>query len=157
MQGLLDHQLILVIAPVGYGKTTALIDFTSNLEMPTCWYGAWRGGSQSVPFCRSFYCCHRATISQFWEGFKAALENLEAGRIPYEQFVTLVVNELYVQVHQRFVFVIDDYHLVDDFEPISSFVSQFLQDVGNHCHMILASRHVVDAAQFGLARRTRRS
>ena len=43
LQGLLDHQLILVIAPAGYGKTTALIDFVNTLDMPACWYALEAG------------------------------------------------------------------------------------------------------------------
>ncbi len=81
---------------------------------------------------------------------EAALQNLEAGRIPLEQFVTLLVNELYAQIHQRFVLVIDDYHLVDDHEPIGSFVSQFLQDVSDHCHIILASRTLLTLPDLAL-------
>src|SRR5207248_5709786 len=35
---LIDRQLYLVVAPAGYGKTTLLVDFASDGEVPVCWY-----------------------------------------------------------------------------------------------------------------------
>ena len=150
LKGLLDHQLILVIAPAGYGKTTALIDFVNTLDMPACWYALSAADRNLQRFAAHFI----AAIAQEFPGFgkdsEAALQNLEAGHISFEQFVALLVNELYAQVHQRFVLVIDDYHLVDDCEPIGSFVSQFLQDVGDYCQIILASRTLLTLPDLAL-------
>jgi DNA-binding SARP family transcriptional activator len=150
LQGLLDHQLILVIAPAGYGKTTALIDFVATLDMPVSWYALSAADRNLHRFAAHFIAAIAQQFPGFGEDSDAALQNLEAGRISYEQFVTLLVNELYTHVHQRFVFVIDDYHLVDDYEPVSSFVSQFLQDAGDYCHMILASRTLLTLPNLAL-------
>ena len=150
LRGLLDHQLVLVIAPAGYGKTTALIDFVETLDIPACWYALSAADRNLHRFAAHFI----AAIAQQFPGFgkdsDAALQNFEAGRIPFEQFVTLLVNELYAHVHQRFVLVIDDYHLVDDSEPIGAFVSHFLQDAGDYCHVILASRTLLTLPDLAL-------
>jgi ATP/maltotriose-dependent transcriptional regulator MalT len=146
----LDHQLVLVIAPAGYGKTTALLDFVSTLDMPACWYALSPADRTLHRFAAHFIASITHQFPSFGKDSEAALQNLESGRIAIDQFVTLVVNELYSQVHQRFVLVIDDYHLVDDCEPISAFVSQFLQDAGDYCHIILASRTLLTLPNLAL-------
>ena len=150
LQGLLDHQLILVIAPAGYGKTTALIDFVNTLDMPACWYALSAADRNLHRFAAHFIAAIAQQFPNFGEDANAALQNLEAGHISLEQFVTLLVNELYAQVSQRFVLDIDDYHLVDDCEPIGCFVSQFLQDAGDYCHIILASRTLLTLPDLAL-------
>jgi ATP/maltotriose-dependent transcriptional regulator MalT/DNA-binding SARP family transcriptional activator len=142
--------LILVIAPAGYGKTTALIDFVNRLDIPACWYALSAADRNLHRFAAHFIAAIAQQFPNFGMDADAALQNLEAGRISLEQFVTLLVNELYASVHRRFVLVIDDYHLVDDHEPISSFISQFLQDVGDYCHLILASRTLLTLPSLAL-------
>ena len=34
----IDRKVILVSAPAGYGKTTMLVDFTHETDLPVCWY-----------------------------------------------------------------------------------------------------------------------
>jgi LuxR family maltose regulon positive regulatory protein len=150
LRGLLDHQLVLVIAPAGYGKTTALIDFVNTLDIPSCWYALSAADRNLHRFAAHFIAAIAQQFPDFGVDSIAALQNLEAGRISPEEFVTLIVNELYAQVHQRFVLVIDDYHLVDDCEPIGHFVSQFLQDAGDYCHVILASRTLLTLPNLAL-------
>jgi DNA-binding SARP family transcriptional activator len=150
LQALLDHQLVLVIAPAGYGKTTALLDLVQTLEIPTCWYALSAADRNLHRFAAHFIAAIAHQFPQFGKDSDAALHNLEAGQIPFEQFVTLLVNELYTHVHQRFVLIIDDYHLVDDCEPIGAFVSRFLQDVGDYCHVVLASRTLLTLPDLAL-------
>lgn len=150
LRGLLDRQLILVIAPAGYGKTAVLTDFVDKLGIPGCWYAVSEADRNLYRFAAHFIAAIAQQFPNFGRDSDAALRNLEVGQISFEQFVTLLVNELYAQVHERFVLVIDDYHLVDDFEPIGAFVSKFLQDAGEYCHVILSSRTLLTLPDLAL-------
>ena len=33
----IDNKLLLLCAPAGYGKTTLLVDFIHDLDIPVCW------------------------------------------------------------------------------------------------------------------------
>lgn len=150
LQELLDRQLILVIAPAGYGKTTALLDFVNTLDMPACWYAVSEADRNLHRFAAHFIAAIAQQFPNFGHDSDAALRHLEAGQIDFDQFVTILVNELYAQVHERFVFVIDDYHLVDDAEPIGAFVSRFLQDAAETCHLVLSSRTLLTLPDLAL-------
>jgi len=54
--------------------------------------------------------------------------------------VATVANDVFENIPEHFVFVLDDYHLIDDSRPVSQFVSRFLQVVGENCHLFIASR-----------------
>lgn len=150
LHGLLDRQLILIIAPAGYGKTAVLTDFVEQIDIPACWYAVSEADRNLYRFAAHFIASIAQQFPNFGQDSDAALRNLEAGQISFDQFVTLLVNELYAQVHQRFVLVIDDYHLVDDFEPIGVFVSRFLQDASEFCHVILSSRTLLTLPDLAL-------
>ncbi|MCL4528322.1 MAG: tetratricopeptide repeat protein [Chloroflexi bacterium] len=65
------------------------------------------------------------------------MTSLENGMEPL--LVTLV-NEIYDDIHEHFVLVLDDFHLLDDVQAIQYFVNRFTQLVGENCHLILSSR-----------------
>lgn len=150
LQSLLDYPLILVVAPAGYGKTTALLDFINTIELPACWYSLSAADRNLYRFAAHFIAAIAQQFPTFGRDSDAALQNLEAGHISFDQFVTLLVNELHARVHQHFVLIIDDYHLVDDCEPVGSFVSHFLQNVGDYCHLILSSRTLLTLPDLAL-------
>src|SRR5438093_7120012 len=70
--GVVDHKLILLCAPTGYGKTTLLADFALSTGIPCCWYFLDQNDSDRY----TFLCCLLARIRHRFSEFGATLDPL---------------------------------------------------------------------------------
>jgi ATP/maltotriose-dependent transcriptional regulator MalT/DNA-binding SARP family transcriptional activator len=136
---LLDHKLIIIAAPAGYGKTSLLVDAAHQVELPTCWYAIDSLDIDLQRFITHFI----ASISYRFPGFgqrSAAFLQSTTGKLDLDRLLTIIINEVYDHIREYFIVVLDDYHLVDDSEEISHFVNQFAQQVTENCRLIISSR-----------------
>ena len=61
-------------------------------------------------------------------------------RLDLDMLVAAAVNDIFDNISEHFVMVLDDYHLIDDSRPVNQFLSRFLQTVSENCHVFVASR-----------------
>lgn len=147
---MLDFRLVILIAPAGYGKTFLLVDFAHHIELPVCWYALDALDHDTYRFCSHFVAAIQQRFPAFGQAALAALQNMAVGQGTLDQLVTTVVNELYEHVQEHFVLVLDDFYLVDDNPEINSFISQFIQQVEENCHLIIASRRLLSLPDMAL-------
>ena len=105
----LDRDLTLVVAPVGYGKTTLLALWAAQTTVPVCWLTlSEQDGDLGV-----FVGYLLAAIQGHFPGACPQTQSLlESGRTPeIDRLATLLINEI-DDLPQRFVLVLDDYHLI---------------------------------------------
>ena len=137
MERLLDQRLILVSAPAGYGKSSLLIDFVHQSKLPICWYTIDPLDQDMRRFLAHFI----AAISQRYPGFGEGSDGmLEQARLDLEYLVTVLVNQAYEDIQERFLIALDDFHYLDDQPDILAFVQRFAERMGDNCCLILASR-----------------
>ena len=146
----LDFKLIILIAPAGYGKTFLLVDFAQSTELPACWYALDPLDRDLHRFFVHFIAAIAERFPDFGRASTAALESLANGQGAIEQLVATIVNDLYEHVREHFVFVIDDFFLVEDNPAINLFISQFVQQVDENCHIVLASRKLLSIPDMAL-------
>ncbi len=147
---LVDYKLVLLVAPAGYGKTILLVDFAHNTELPICWYTLDILDQDAYRFFAHFIAAITQRFPDFGHASMAALQSMTNNQGTVDQLVTMIVNDLYDHVREHFVFVIDDYHLVDENEVIGTFISQIVQQVGENCHIVLASRKLTGIPNMAL-------
>jgi ATP/maltotriose-dependent transcriptional regulator MalT len=140
---LLDHRLILVTAPPGYGKTSLLIDFAHAADMPVCWYAIDASDQDPRRFIAHFIASVARVFPTFGRESEAVLEAASTC-LNLEQLVSVMVNEAYDHIQEHFLIVLDDYHLVAGIETIDQFINRFVQQAGENCHLILSSRVMLD-------------
>ena len=136
---LLDYKLILVIAPAGYGKTSLLLDFAHQVELPVCWYSIDSLDQDFLRFLEHFIASVRLHFPEFGQESLAAVETTSQP-LNIDRLVSTVVNDAYEHIKEHFLLVLDDYHLVDGQKEIQTFINRFIVEVAENCHLVLASR-----------------
>lgn len=142
LEELLDKRLVLVTAPAGYGKTSLLIDLAQNTPMPVCWLSLDELDREPQRFLLYFAASIAEQFPRFGSRSTAALADLTDIQAALENVVITFANEIYDQVDEHFVLVLDDYQYVDTVAEIRNFVSRFVQHAPENCHLLLASRRL---------------
>ncbi|MCE7988474.1 MAG: hypothetical protein DYG89_45530 [Caldilinea sp. CFX5] len=150
LEDLLDFRLVILIAPAGYGKTFLLVDFAHHLQWPVCWYALDALDRDAYRFCSHFIAAIQQKFPAFGQASLAALQSMAIEQRPLDQLVTTIVNELYDHVQEHFVLVLDDFYLIDENPEINAFISQFIQQVDENCHLIIASRRLLSLPDMAL-------
>jgi LuxR family maltose regulon positive regulatory protein len=138
LQACLNHNLTLVSAPAGFGKTTLLSDWVhhSQPSIPTAWLSLEEGDNDA---------------RRFWEYFIAALKKIEpaAGEsclpllrstqtVPVENILTSLINDI-TSIPGDFILVLDDYHSIQS-SPVHQGLAFLLEHVPPGMHLVIATR-----------------
>ena len=137
LQRLIDYKLIVISAPAGYGKTSLLVDFAHEVDLPVCWYALDHLDQNPQRFVAHL----AASLQQKFPD----LDNLaqaaqSSGELDLDRAVATVANEVYEHVREHFILVLDDYHLVEDCAEINYIVNQLTLHLDENAHLIISSR-----------------
>lgn len=146
----LDRKLILVSAPAGYGKTSLLVEFAHDADLPFCWYSLDRSDRELRVFIEYLLAAIRHRFPEFGQRTLELLESVEHPS-DAEALVGVLVNEIYNDIPDYFVVVLDDYGLANPSEPVNFFLDSLLKRLPENCHLIIASRTIPTLTPRGLA------
>ena len=136
---MIEKRLVLVSAPAGYGKTSLLVDFISQTYLPVCWYSIDRLDIDPSRFVAYLVASIQQKFPAFGHRTETALTG-DQGKFNGEYIANVLINDLYENISEHFLIILDDYHLVNDSIEIQNFISKLLLDLDENCHFILASR-----------------
>jgi ATP/maltotriose-dependent transcriptional regulator MalT/DNA-binding SARP family transcriptional activator len=140
---LLEYKLIIIAAPAGYGKTSLVVDFAHHTEWPFCWYALDVLDREPIRFLSHLVASITMQFPLFGKRSRAVLQNMAEGELNLDTMVSAVIQDMFEAINEHFVIVLDDYHLIEESEPIAYFISRLVQDSDENCHVILTSRTLI--------------
>ena len=144
----MEHNLVVVKAPAGYGKTIAVGQWFASLD-PATEIPAWYSVDSSDNDLGRFFTYLVAALQQAIDGFGSkVLDQLNAGvRLSAASLGGAFLNEV-VMLDNRVSIVLDDFHVIRNTQILDA-VAQIVSDAPNNFRLIIISR---EAPQFGLGR-----
>lgn len=129
-----------ISAPAGYGKTTLLIDFANDLDIPVCWYSLDSLDKDPRLFLEGVLESIRQSFSGFGEQTESRL--LMTNDVTKEALylIATLTGEMHATVPDYFVLVLEDFHFIENSEATRALLSLFIERIPDNCHVIISSR-----------------
>ncbi|MBI5564427.1 MAG: hypothetical protein HY870_06000, partial [Chloroflexi bacterium] len=144
----LERKLMLVTAPAGYGKTTLLLDFAQEVEMPVCWYTLDEGDRDLAVFLAHLVASLQRPFPRFGQRTRPLVDN---GVPTAATAAATLVADMVSDIPEYFILVLDDWHLVSDESPIRELIDHVLRYLPEHAHLIVAGRTLLRGPLIRLA------
>jgi LuxR family maltose regulon positive regulatory protein len=130
------HKLVVVSAPAGYGKTTCLTQWAGSSSFPIAWLSL---GPEDNDFGRFFRYLLAAWEVVQPDVVESPLGALLSGLAPDSEAVLSAFINFANNVPNHTVFVLDDYHLIED-PAIHQALAFLLDHLPPALHFVLAGR-----------------
>ena len=129
-----------ISAPAGYGKTTLLIDFANDLDIPVCWYSLDSLDKDPRLFLEGVLESIRQSFPGFGEQTESRLAMTNDVTKEALYLIGTLTGEMYATVPDYFIFVLEDFHFVENSEATSTLLNLFIERIPDNCHIIISSR-----------------
>ncbi|HUF37537.1 MAG TPA: tetratricopeptide repeat protein [Anaerolineales bacterium] len=136
----IERKLTHISAPAGYGKTSLLLDFQSEVDAVACWYQVTADDQTLADFVRYL----TLALKQQYPEFGLQVERLVAdspNQVDPIQVAVEFINAVIQQVDDFTLLFIDDFHIVGEIEPIVVFVWHLLEHLPGQLRLVIASRN----------------
>ena len=138
LRAVVDHRLVLVSAPAGFGKTTLLSEWVSHgiSHCNVAWLSLEEADNDPARFWSYLLASLKTVHPSVGEMSLNLLRSPQ--RVSPESVLTPLINELSA-VSGDVVLVLDDYHLIQS-KAIHAGVAFFLEHMPAQMHMVIATR-----------------
>jgi LuxR family maltose regulon positive regulatory protein len=132
-------RLVLVSAPAGFGKSTALAEWLETADVRSAWLSLDRGDNDVVRFARYL----TAAVERLKPGADGSTAFEAAGPFDPELALARILDPIFATAGQPpdggSVIVLDDYHLIDE-PAVHRLVTALVEGLPTHARLAIATR-----------------
>jgi LuxR family transcriptional regulator, maltose regulon positive regulatory protein len=132
----IDSTLILVSAPAGFGKTTLVRDWISNIRRPVAWLSLDDGDNDPVLFLEYLVAALRKINTKI--GASALRLFRSSQQFPAKAVLTDLINDI-CSLSDHFVLVLDDYHVIQN-KNIHNALNFLMENMPPNLHLVILTR-----------------
>jgi LuxR family maltose regulon positive regulatory protein len=126
----------LISSPAGFGKTTLLGEFVTQLQHPTAWVSMDEGDDDPVRFWSYLIAACQMVHKEIGASAQSILQSPQP--LPAETIPIILINDL-VSVKRGMVLVLDDFHVIRD-KTIHEAIIFLLDHLPANLHILLSTR-----------------
>src|SRR5437868_1502657 len=136
LNGSLHGSLSLISAPAGFGKSTVVSEWVAGCGRPTAWLSLDDRDNDPARFLLHLVAALQTVAPEIGEGAVSALQSSRPP--PSDVVLTVLLNEI-ASLPNRFVLVLDDYHVIDT-EPVDVALTFVIEHLPPPMHLVIAAR-----------------
>jgi ATP/maltotriose-dependent transcriptional regulator MalT len=136
----MDRKLIIISAPAGYGKTSMLLDFANDTDLPVCWYTIDSFDKDLRIFLEYLIAAIELQFPGFGSRSRKILSQTKDPDRNIYPIVATIVQEIHEHIPEYFILVLEDHHTIENQDQINEFLDLFVSFIDENCHLILTSR-----------------
>jgi DNA-binding SARP family transcriptional activator len=136
----LKKRITTVIAGAGYGKTTLIVQAEAYLNLNTAWYRLDKSDRDYTTFLNFLIAGAQKYYPKLGKETLQRIEEAQALSREREAILTVFLSEMEKFVKEDIVFVLDDYHTIQDSREINESLKFLLEHFPSLVHLIIISR-----------------
>lgn len=135
----LDKKLILILAGVGYGKTTLLLHLISKIEPFFVWYSLDKTDTDLAVFIHYIITGIRRLSPSFGLETESVIEGVKNISQNIEVVIGTFINEI-VKFDKQLFIILDDYHCLNENPSINKAIDYLLDYSPRNLHLVVSTQ-----------------
>jgi ATP/maltotriose-dependent transcriptional regulator MalT len=144
-----SYPLTLLKSPVGYGKTTSIVDFfQKNYPEDFYWYSLREEDIDKNTFWTSFVNAFSLKNKELKKEVSSFLDKFDEDNMDKKEFLKNLSNFILDYFNKDTFLIIDNFHLISKNEFLLEFFSYFIDLIPPLMHVVIISRNDINFAKL---------